>query len=132
MVSVLVEGTREPLDSRIAIHGWFFEPAVIVSEAIEQAQQHRAFEATLAILLVSLGDVEGVDGLVTARIDVNREGEVTNTRLVSSSLMSTVGDDGAVKKVERTIEEFLASSSFPPLSAEAWAVIPVSFPLKQH
>ena len=127
-----VEGTREPLDSRIAVHGWFFEPAVIVSEAIQQAQQRRAFEATLAILHVSLGDVEGVDGLVTARIDVNREGEVTNTRLVSSSLVSTVGDDGAVKKVERTIEEFLASSSFPPLPAEAWAVIPVSFPLKQH
>ena len=36
-----VEGTREPLDSRIAVHGWFYEPAVIVSTAIEEAQQRR-------------------------------------------------------------------------------------------
>ena len=127
-----VEGTREPLDSRIAVHGWFFEPAVIVSDAIEQAQQRRAFEATLAILLVSLTDADGLDGLVATRIDVSRAGKVTDTRTVSSSLVSTAGDDHAVEKVERTIAEFLAGSSFPPLPAEAWAVIPVSFPLKQQ
>lgn len=127
-----VEGTREPLDSRVAVHGWFYEPAVIVSRAVEEAQQRRAFEATLAILLVSLRDVDGLDGLVAARVDVSCEGTVTDSRIVSSSLVSTIGDDDAAGKVERTIEEFLASSNFPPLPAEAWAVLPVSFPLTRE
>jgi hypothetical protein len=127
-----VEGTREPLDSRIAVHGWFYEPAVIVSDAIEQAQQRRAFEATLAILYVSLGDIEGVAGLVAARIDVSPQGNVTDARIVSSSLVSTLGDHDAVTKVEGRIEAFLAGSSFPPLPAKAWAVIPVSLPLAQQ
>jgi hypothetical protein len=126
-----VEGTREPLDSRIAVHGWFQEPAVIVSEALEQAQQRGALEATLAMLLVSLGDVDGLDGLVTVRIEVNREGKVTESRIVSSSLVSTNGDDSA-GRAERTILDFLAGSSFSPLPDDAWAVIPVSLPIRRE
>jgi hypothetical protein len=125
----VVEGTREPLDSRIAVHGWFSEPAVILSEAIEEPQQRRAFEATLAMLLLSLRDVDGVHGLVTARVDVSSEGKLTDTRIVSSSLIST-GDD-SVESIERAIIDFLASSSFPPPPGEGWAVIPVSLPVAQ-
>ena len=127
-----VEGTREPLEGRIAVHSWFYEPAVVVSDAIEQARQRRAFEATLAILYVSLGDIEGVAGLVAARIDVSPQGNVTDARIVSSSLVSTLGDDDAVTEVERRIEAFLAGSTFPPLPAESWAVFPVSLPLAEQ
>jgi 2OG-Fe(II) oxygenase superfamily len=122
-----VEGTREPLDSRIAVHAWFYEPALIVSEAIEQANQRRVFEATRAMLRYSLAGVETVDGLVAARIDVSSAGDVTNARIVSSSLVST--SHGSAEEVERTIVEFLATTSFPPLPEDAWAVIPMSFPL---
>ena len=125
----LVEGTREPLESRIAIHSWFVDPAVVLSHAIEEAQQRRAFEAALAILLISLGDVEGLDGLVATRIAVSPEGVVTDTQVVSSSLVSTTGDGEAVVWVERAIGQFLADTRFPPVPRDAWAVIPVSFPL---
>jgi 2OG-Fe(II) oxygenase superfamily len=125
-----VEGTRDPLDSRIAVHSWFYEPALTVSEAIEEAEQRPVFEATLAMLLLSLRDVEGLNGQVTARVDVNRKGKVTGTRIVSSSLVATSGD-GSVERVERTIEEFLASSTFPPPPNDAWAVLPVSLPVEQ-
>ena len=124
-----VEGTREPRDSRIAVHSWFYEPLLVVSEAIERAGQRSAFEAMLAILLVSLTDVDAVEGLVAARVDLSARGEVTSTSIVSSSLVSTSGDRAAVDEVERTIERFLADSSFPPLSDDAWAVFPVSFPV---
>jgi hypothetical protein len=126
-----VEGTREPLDSRIAVHGWFQAPAVVVSEAFERTQQRGVLEATLAMLLVSLRDVDGLNGLVTARIEVNPEGKVASTRIVSSSLVSTTGDDSA-EQVERTIVEFLSGSTFQPLPEDGWAVVPVSLPVKQE
>jgi len=97
-----VEGTREPLDSRIAVHGWFHRPAVVVSEAIEQAAERPVFEATLAMLLVSLRDVSGVDGLVTSRLDLTADGKVSDARIVSSSLVSTAGE-GSIEEVEGTI-----------------------------
>ena len=125
----LVEGTREPLDSRIAVHGWFAEPALILSEAIEEPPQRRVFEATLAMLLQSLRNVDGVRGLVTARVDLSSEGKVADARIVSSSLIST-GDDSA-ESVEQEIVDFLASSSFPAPRGEGWAVIPVSLPISQ-
>ncbi|HKH41696.1 MAG TPA: hypothetical protein VKA41_07545, partial [Solirubrobacterales bacterium] len=115
--------------SRIAVHGWFAEPAVILSEAIEEPQQRRVFEATLAMLLQTLRDVDGVHGHVTARVDLSSEGEVADSRIVSSSLIST-GDDSA-ESIERAIIDFLASSSFPPPQGEGWAVIPVSLPVEQ-
>jgi hypothetical protein len=127
-----VEGTREPLDSRIAVHGWFHEPAVVVSEAIEQAGLRTAFEATLAILLVSLGDADGAEGIAAARIDLSSDGKVKGSHIVSSSLVSTIGNDEMVGQVEQTITEFLADSSFPPLPDEAWAVIPVSLPVTRE
>jgi hypothetical protein len=128
----LVEGSRDPLDSRIAVHSWFYEPSLVVSQAIERAGQRRVFEATLAILLVSLGDLRGLEGLVAARIDVSPEGEVTNAQVVSSSLVSRLGDHDAVEEVERRIEDHLANASFPRLPARAWAVFPVSFPLTKR
>jgi hypothetical protein len=128
----LVEGSRDPLDSRIAVHSWFYEAELVVREAIKQAGQQRVFEATLAILLVLLGDVGGFEGLVAARIDVSSGGEVTNAQVVSSSLVSRLGDHDAVGEVERKIEDHLANASFPQLPAGAWAVFPVSFPLTKH
>jgi 2OG-Fe(II) oxygenase superfamily len=125
-----VEGTREPLDSRIAVHGWFHAPAVVVSEAVERAEARPVFEATLAMLLLSLRDVTGVDGLATARVDLAADGTVTEARIISSSLVSTSGD-GSVEEVESTIIEFFATSRFPRLPEDAWAVMPVPLPVKQ-
>jgi hypothetical protein len=125
-----VEGTREPLDSRIAVHGWFRGPGVVVSEAIEEAEQRPVFEATHAMLLLSLRDVEGLAGHATARVDVNRDGKVTGTRIVSSSLVATSGN-GSAERVERTIEEFLATSTFPALPGDGWAVLPVTLPVER-
>jgi hypothetical protein len=124
-----VEGTREPLDSRIAVHGWFQEPALVVSDAVEETQQRPFFEAMLEILLHSLRDVAGVDGLVTARVDLSPDGTVTNTAVVSSSVVSTNHDDDAADRVERTIEDFLGGTRFPPSPRDAWAVFPVKLPV---
>jgi hypothetical protein len=124
----LVEGTREPLDSRIAVHGWFAEPALVLSEAIEEPQQRRVFEGTLAMLLQTLRDVDDVQGLATARVDVNSEGKVADARIVSSSLISTGAN--STESIERMIIDFLAGLSLPPPPGEGWAVIPVPLPVE--
>jgi Rps23 Pro-64 3,4-dihydroxylase Tpa1-like proline 4-hydroxylase len=124
-----VEGTREPRDSRLAIHSWFYEPRLVVSEALERAGQRPELDAVLAILLVSLRDLEDVEGLVATRVDIDPRGGVGATRVVSSSLVSTSGDGRAVEEAERSIEGFLADSTFPKLGEDAWAVFPVQFPI---
>jgi hypothetical protein len=126
-----VEGTREALDSRIAVHGWFQAPAVIVSKALEGDEQRGILDAMLAMLLVSLRDVECLEGLVTARIEVNRAGSVTSTRIVSSSLVSTTGDN-SVEQVKQTFVEFLFRLEFSASPEDAWAVVPVSLPVRQE
>jgi hypothetical protein len=123
-----VYGTQEPLDSRIAVHGWFCDPGLVLSEAAEP--ERRVFEATLAMLLLSLREVKGVDGLAAARVDLAADGSVARTRLVSSSLVSTNGGDAAAE-VEQAMIDFLAGSRFPALGEEAWAVVPVALPVAQ-
>ena len=122
-----VYGTRDPLDSRIAVHGWFRDPGVVLSEAAEPARA--AVEATLAMLLLSLRGVEGVEGIVATRIELSADGSVADARVVSSSLVSTSG--AALEEAEQTIVEFLAASRFPALSGDAWAVVPVTLPVAQ-
>jgi hypothetical protein len=122
-----VYGTRDPLDSRIAVHGWFRAPGVVLSEASEPARA--AIEATVAMLLLSLRELEGVEGLVATRLELSADGSVADSRVVSSSLVSTGG--GAVEEAEQAIVGFLAESRLPALSADAWAVVPVALPVAQ-
>jgi len=122
-----IEGTREPLDSRIAVHGWFHEPTITVGGGLEEADPRRALDATLALLLLTLRGVEEASGLVTARIDVSADGEVANVRIVSSSLISTGHDSAA--EVERSIIESLAAARMPRLTRDGWAVIPLALPV---
>ena len=123
-----VEGTQNPLDSRVAIHGWFHEPAVVVSDAVEQAGRALAFQATLGLLQRMLQGVDDVTGHVTARVDVQPDGGVSEVKIVTSSAVATT-PEGSPESVEQMIRDSLAETTFPPMPEDAWAVVPVSLPV---
>ncbi|MHB1582439.1 MAG: 2OG-Fe(II) oxygenase [Acidimicrobiales bacterium] len=89
-----VEGTRDPLQSRVALHGWFHPPAVSVHGSLD-LDAVRPSVADLRARVVDRWETVGpVLGTSTWRLVVDRDGSVGDLRLVVHNLVPLPGGPG--------------------------------------
>jgi hypothetical protein len=107
---VPVEGTMDPLDSRVVLHGWFLQPEA-------RAEGSLAFN-DIRLVLTSIKEkwqsgraaYGRLSGLITLRLQVESNGSVRDVELVASTLVSLDCDDqGARQALDFGLE--LANSS---------------------
>src|SRR5215831_14955649 len=69
-----IEGTFNPLEGRIVIHGWLKASGVHITGGLPRAQVAAAIEAATEALEDVIADFHGVEGLLTARLSVAEDG----------------------------------------------------------
>jgi hypothetical protein len=124
-----VEGTRDPVRSRVVIHGWFEEPTLTLSPSLQGAGCAAAGSAALAALKERVRDLDGVAGLISSRVRVDTTGAVVDLVVLSDTLVSRSGDAAAPEAARRIVRAHLGDLRFPPLGAPGWAIVPVRLPV---
>jgi len=76
-----VRGTRDPRAGRLVIHGWFVQPRPFIAGPLRTSSLTSRVNDLLGQLPAILGDVP-LAGLLSLRIDVNRAGTPTRTRIL--------------------------------------------------
>ena len=88
-----VEGTEDPREGRLVIHGWFMQPRPF----IEGPLQARAVQSWLGEKMGDLSpiieEVGGLSGVLSMRFTVGRTGSITGVRLLADSVKSVEGVD---------------------------------------
>lgn len=116
-----LEGTRDPTEGRIAVHGWFREPRILVADRIASPATTEALETATAT--VGCGAPRDVAGLVTARVRVAASGRVEEVNMLSDMLYPP-----APAVVEGFRQELMAVS-VQAASSPGWAVVPLRLPV---
>lgn len=127
-----VQGTWDPVRSRLVLHGWFRYPSPILCEALEGKLTAPVLDSTRESLEERLKDFHRLTGVVTARLELSPSGEVTEVRTLTNTLVSKDGHPEDVSTALRCIEGFWAQSKFPQGAENAWVIMPVRLPVSRN
>lgn len=121
-----VKGTRDPLKSRLVIHGWFVNPRPYVVGGLSTAQVQKALDPAFGILMQILSQVEALNGAVSLRLKVNSKGEVLNYKLLTNTLISQKNDSTDIYLL-RELKKIFSYLIFPKSKSESLITIPLLF-----
>jgi hypothetical protein len=124
---VRVEGTWDPLESRVVIHGWFTEPRVRAEGAIDVEAARIALDRALPRLFRRLETVAPVAGLVVSRVSVDDAGSIDVER-VAETLVPTTGDSTGVERTLSEIDACLSELELPVQSGPGAVLVPIRLP----
>lgn len=127
-----VHGNRDPLESRVVLHGWFRDPEIVASESLRDRHSARALEAALLRLREGLRRFDRVAGLLTIRIEIGRKGAVKSARALSNTLVSTDGAQGLADEALKEAAEVAGDLRFPDETKSGWAILPLRFPIGER
>mmetsp|Transcript_33912 Transcript_33912/g.85372 ORF Transcript_33912/g.85372 Transcript_33912/m.85372 type:complete len:390 (-) Transcript_33912:69-1238(-) len=89
----IVEGTRDPREGRLVLHGWFNEPAPFFSGALTEEAAEPTLAAALPPLYAALAELPRARGMLTLRLSVNPRGAVEKVAWLADSLVPSPGDE---------------------------------------
>lgn len=138
-----VSGTRDPLESRLVLHGWFTpmeHPTIAGALGDEAALQAGATEVlNTAIAGISsdltVGNLARMIGSLSVRVDVDGSGKVKAASVLGSTLVvdprELAGDADAGNVLRQHVIDYLTAAfqdcRFPPAGAESSIYVPFVF-----
>ena len=122
-----VKGTRDPLKSRLVLHGWFVNPRPYVVGGLKTAQVQKALDNCFNELGQALSEIEVLNGTVSIRLSVNATGSVQQFKLLTSTLLSLSNVQGDAKYLLKQLQSIFSNAKFPRSSKSSLITIPLLF-----
>ncbi|GBF89879.1 oxoglutarate iron-dependent dioxygenase [Raphidocelis subcapitata] len=121
-----VHGTRDPMKSRLVLHGWFTEPSPFIEGGLEPEAAVEALNEALDAIFEEFEALPAVLGTLTVRIDVRgADGGVDGVAFLADTLVVRPGqvitddegeplpDSAARAAVQHAVRDGLAAARFP-------------------
>jgi hypothetical protein len=125
----MVQGTLDPLDSRVVLHGWFRAPQIVRSLGLQDDHSARVVEEAHARLEDGLKRFDSITGLLTIRLEFGPADGLAATRVLTNTLVSTAGLPAEPKRVLEAAATIIDGLRFPNGPHDGWAILPVYLPI---
>jgi hypothetical protein len=122
-----VKGTRDPLKSRLVVHGWFVNPRPYVTGGLKTAQVERGMREALRVLSEELSRIGLLNGALSVRLKIGRGGEVTDYRALTDTLISVEKSPADVLYLQKQLKNIFKSIKFPDSKLASQVTIPLVF-----
>lgn len=122
-----VKGTRDPLKSRLVIHGWFVNPRPYVVGGLSTSQVQKSVEKVFAELNAVLEQIELLDGALSLRLQVNTAGEVQQYRVLTDTLISLTKNADDITYLRRELKRLFAQVKFARTKKSSQITMPLIF-----
>lgn len=122
-----VKGTRDPLKSRLVIHGWFVNPRPYVVGGLSAASVQKALQPQFLLLNEILSQIGLMNGTLSCRLDINRAGRVTKYTLISNSVLSMAADEQDEKYLQKELQRLFKLTKFAATRSVSKITIPLIF-----
>lgn len=122
-----VRGTRNPLEGRIVIHGWFVEPRPYVVGALSTKEVDGILKDSLFHIEKNLQDYGSIHGTISVRLQVGAAGAVTGFKVLTNTLVSTTANSNEVRLILKDLQKILMYSRYPKKSKGSQITIPLLF-----
>ena len=121
-----VDGVRDPRAARLVLHGWFTEPVPHFEGGLDEAAVEEGLAPAVTALMEAISP-PCVVGLLAVRLEVSAEGKVTETIVLSDTLVVDPSQQDEAEQCrdgndERAallaeVEEKLGAATFAPCAA---------------
>lgn len=122
-----VDGTRDPVHSRIAIHGWFLEPVLSAEGALSVRDIEEPARAVVDTWQSKRTDGGPLHGVASVRLAVDGKGTVTQAEALASTLLSLDGRLQVAETAAQLAFELSRRTRFPLASAGDETIITIPF-----
>lgn len=122
-----VEGSMDPTEGRLVIHGWFVQPRPFIEGPLHPEALGEAISSVTGALGPLLEDGLPLAGLLSMGFSVNRAGEVRNLRVLADTTRTPEGSGAGRKRVLATVKKQLQAFRFPKGRAESQITLPLVF-----
>lgn len=129
-----VKGVYDPAQARIAVHGWFADPAPYFEGALTEDAATPALNAALDRVFKELAELPRAGGLLAAEINLSAAGTVTEIRWLSDTLIinpaalsSELTAEDARNEILTAVFATFFETTFPEADGTSRIVIPLVF-----
>ena len=120
-----IEGSMDPADARIVLHGHIREAGPIMEGPLPARIVEAAREAALEAALEAFPDSFSLHhGPLTVRLEIAPHGRVSDSRVLLHRVARS--DGGSADALVDALVEHLAIARFPPAAAGTVAILPIS------
>jgi hypothetical protein len=122
-----VKGTRDPLKSRLVMHGWFVNPRPYVVGGLSTAMVHKSLQKVFTEFNETLSQMELLDGTLSLRLSVSAAGRVLSFKILTNTLLSLSQRPEDARYLTREIRRLLLASRFVSARKPSQITIPLIF-----
>ncbi|MGS1053448.1 2OG-Fe(II) oxygenase [Burkholderia glumae] len=124
----MVEGTKDPLEARVVIHGWFDRPSLRSDGALSISEVKPVMDDFRASDLAAYFENASGKGIVTYQIKIQSTGIPSSVTCLSDTLVLSRASElklGSVAVRQRNVAEMLAALKFPDADAGSTIIFPI-------
>lgn len=121
----VVEGTRDPLQARVALHGWFQEPEPVADGSLTLLAAEPAFETLRARWRRHNDELGPFYGKAVWGFSVDERGIVSDVELIVENLVPAHGRSAEPSALLTLGETFIQESVFPPSEGRTGILLPL-------
>lgn len=118
-------GVRDPLRSRIVLHGWIGSAGTIVRGSLRSEQLGASLERTMDALSEVLGSFEDAVGMLIARLTVEPSGEVSRVVPLTNTLVAPSLTSSRPEEITQAVVACLRAQRFPDSAGPTEITIPL-------
>jgi hypothetical protein len=122
-----VDGSMDPKEGRLVIHGWFVQPRPFVEGPLPVEALGRAIEQLSEVLASKLAGGLLVAGLVSLSFGVSPQGTVSNVRLLSDTTRVPPSMEPERRALLATIRSAIRAFRFPKMRSPSRVTLPLVF-----
>lgn len=122
-----VKGNRDPLKSRLVVHGWFVNPRPYVVGGLSTVQVQKSVEKVFVDLNQVLTQIDLLDGALSLRLAVNTQGKVENYKLLTNTLVSLAHKPADVAYLQKELKSLFVNTQFSKAQKSSQITMPLIF-----
>jgi hypothetical protein len=122
-----VEGTHDPREGRLVIHGWFMQPRPFIEGPLKERTLQQRLDDLGEVLAPALEAGLPVAGLLSLGFDVMPDGTVAHLTTLCDTTRTPASDDAARRRVVERVRRFVKGLKFPKQSKPSHVTLPLVF-----
>lgn len=122
-----VDGSMDPREGRLVIHGWFVQPRPFIEGPLTTAQLAGGIETLTTALAPILEAGLSIAGLLSVGFTVTPTGQVRGVRLLSDTTRVEASEEPHRKSLIRLIQRTVKGLRFPARRGPSQVTLPLVF-----
>lgn len=123
-----VEGTMDPREGRLVIHGWFVQPRPFIEGPLPRRELQRVIDGTvMEVIHRELGGGMGVAGMLSVRLEVEASGKVGAARVLCDTTRVPKAEEPARRRLVRAIVKAARGLRFGRRGEPSQVTLPLVF-----